>query len=632
MILPLKTKSLRLQNRLILYSTVLILVLMAIIIFLVEKRQSEIIQEESRKRGLAIAQNLASVSINALLTYNYVVLQQNGEKVALDEDIDYVIIHDKETKVAVYSRHDEKQGVILTDEVSQKALEARKPTVTAVSYGESGKRILDIAVPVFIKGSEEKWGTVRIGLSLERMYRQITRTRFNLLLLAFFAVILGILGSIFFARRITQPISRLVESTIAAARGNLEQAIDIRTGDEIEELGKNFHHMIRQILLHRMELETRLREITSLKAYTDNVLASMTNGLVTIDPEKRIVTLNQMAVRILARREEEMAGRNLEEVLGVSHPLSAMLTETLSEGEGLFLSERELKRGEETLWILASTSVLTDGEKKAIGALAIFQDITEMKGLEEKLRQADRLAALGTLSAGLAHEIKNPLSAIKTFVQLLPKKVENLSFMERFNVTVPREIERINQLVEDLLELTRTRKRPFVHVDVNQLILQVTDLHDEEMARKQIVFEDHLDRSLRGIHGDPDKLYRAFSNLIINALQAMPGGGRLSVSSRVEKSGSPRVKIAFRDTGIGMDEVTAKNIFNPFYTTKDKGVGLGMALAHKIMEDHRGSIEVTSEKGKGALVVLRTPCCKNLELPTRIGNPLSALLNFLNIP
>jgi signal transduction histidine kinase len=158
--------------------------------------------------------------------------------------------------------------------------------------------------------------------------------------------------------------------------------------------------------------------------------------------------------------------------------------------------------------------------------------------------------------------------------------------------------------------LTRTRKRAFVPVDVNQLILQVTDLHGEEMAKKQIVFEDHLDRSLPGIHGDPEKLYRAFSNLLINALQAMPGGGRLSVSSKVEKSDPTIVEIAFRDTGIGMDEITAKNIFNPFYTTKDKGVGLGMALAHKIMEDHRGSIEVTSEKGKGALVVLRIPVVK----------------------
>jgi signal transduction histidine kinase len=245
-----------------------------------------------------------------------------------------------------------------------------------------------------------------------------------------------------------------------------------------------------------------------------------------------------------------------------------------------------------------------------IGALVIFQDITEIKALEEKLRQADRLAALGTLSAGLAHEIKNPLSAIKTFVQLLPKKVENPSFMEKFSITVPREIDRINRLVEDLLELTRTRKQLFVPLDVNQLILQITDLHGAEMEKKRIVFEDRLDRAIPPVHGDSEKLYRAFSNLVINAIQAMPYGGALAISSAIENSNQPVVKIMFRDAGIGMDEVTTKNIFNPFFTTKDKGVGLGMALTYKIIEDHKGAVEVTSEKGKGTLITLRLPVVK----------------------
>ncbi len=154
---------------------------------------------------------------------------------------------------------------------------------------------MDISIPVYIKESQEKWGTIRIGLSLERMYSQILKTRLNLLLLGLFAIALGILGSIFFARRITQPISKLVRTTISAAEGNLEQIIDIQTRDEIEELGNNFNHMIQQIRLHRNELENRLREITSLKAYTDNILSSMTNGLITIDLEKKIPRVDILA-------------------------------------------------------------------------------------------------------------------------------------------------------------------------------------------------------------------------------------------------------------------------------------------------------------------------------------------------
>jgi two-component system sensor histidine kinase AtoS len=469
--------------------------------------------------------------------------------------------------------------------------------------------ILDIAIPVYIKESPEKWGTIRIGLSLERMSNQILRTRLNLLLLGLLAIVLGAFGSIVFSRRITQPISTLVERSISAAKGDLEQVIDIRTGDEIEELGRNFNQMIQQILLDRNELENRLREITSLKAYNDNVLSSMTNGLITIDLNRNIVTLNAIAEQILGKKREEVIGLSLEQSFGKNHPLSQIMADTLFLREGIFHSELEWRGSEEILWLIASTSLLTDGEGREIGALVIFQDITEIKSLEEKLRQADRLAALGTLSAGLAHEIKNPLSAIKTFVQLLPKKVESLSFMEKFNVTVPREIDRINQLVEDLLELTRKRVRSLVDVDVNRLILQIIDLHGEEMERRHIVFENHLNEALPPIRGDSETLYRAFSNLVINAIQAMPNGGSFHISSELDPVSSA-VKITFRDTGIGMDEETSKSLFNPFFTTKDKGVGLGMALVRKIIEDHRGTIEVMSKKGIGTTFVLGLPVAK----------------------
>jgi PAS domain S-box-containing protein len=600
-------KSIRLQTRLILYSIFLLLLLMAFVIVLVEQRQSETIQEEARKRGLSIARNLAAVSTNALLTYNYVALQQNAERVALEEDIVYVIIHDKENKVASYSQHDEKQGTLLTDEVSQAAVSANVPLIQSTLAEGKKARIFDISVPVYIKESGEKWGTTRIGLSLERMHGQISKTRLNLLTVGLFAILLGILGSIFFAKRITRPISKLVETTISASQGDLDRFIEIRTGDEIEELGRNFNHMIEQIRSHRNELENRLRQITSLKAYTDNILSSMTNGLITIDLEEKVVTLNEMAERILGKKREEMEGLPSKEALGDHHPLYRMMAETLSSEEAIFSPELDLKKEDTDLWLTASTSLLTDGEGCKIGALVIFQDITEIKALEERLRHADRLAAMGTLSAGLAHEIKNPLSAIKTFVQLLPRKSQNPSFMEKFHTTVPREIDRINLLVEDLLELTRRRTRPLVNLDVSPLIRQVIDLHGEEMGKKHISLENHIKGAAPFILGNPETLYRAFSNIVINSIQAMPDGGSLHISCEQDRT---HLKITFKDTGIGMDRETLKSLFNPFFTTKDKGAGLGMALTHKIVEDHRGTIEVTSDKGKGTTLTLKLPVVK----------------------
>jgi signal transduction histidine kinase len=177
----------------------------------------------------------------------------------------------------------------------------------------------------------------------------------------------------------------------------------------------------------------------------------------------------------------------------------------------------------------------------------------------------------------------------------------------KFKNTVPREIDRINQLVENLLELTRTRKHPMNALDVNQLITQVIDLHGEEMSKKHISFNDRLTRTIPLIKGDSETLYRAFSNLIINSIQAMTSGGTLFVSSGPEDSECSMVEIVIHDTGIGMDETTTKNLFNPFFTTKEKGVGLGMALTQKIIEDHHGTIEVQSEKGKGTTSTIRLP-------------------------
>lgn len=599
-------KSIRLQTRLILYSTLILLFVMALVILLVEKRQSETIQEEAQKRGITMARHLAALSTNALLTYNYIVLAQNAERVALEEDVLYVIIHDKEDKVAAYPRHDEKQGTTLTDEVSERAIRANTTLIQPILFGEKKTKALDISIPVYIKESQEKWGTIRIGLSLERMSGQIRKTRLNLLLLGGMAIVLGILGSIFFAKRITHPLSAFVGMTIAAAKGDLNQIIDIRTGDEIEELGKNFNYMIEQIRLHREELENQLRQISSLKAYTDNILSSMTNGLITVDSEMRIVTLNEKAQQILGKKKEDVIGAFTVHVFNDLHPLYEIMAETYEKERGVSHSEIEMKKDGESIWLTVSTSVLTDGVGKKMGVLAVFEDITEIKALEEKLRQADRLAALGTLSAGLAHEIKNPLSAIKTFVQLLPRKIQNPSFMEKFHATVPREIDRINQLVEDLLELTRKKKRTMMPLNVNALIHEVINLYDEEMKKRKIYLERHLDVTLPALEGDPETLYRAFSNLTINAIQAMPEGGLLAISSGYDSLFS-RIKITFRDTGIGMDEETLKNLFNPFFTTKDRGVGLGMALTHKIIEDHQGTIEVMSETGKGTTFIVNLP-------------------------
>jgi two-component system sensor histidine kinase AtoS len=254
--------------------------------------------------------------------------------------------------------------------------------------------------------------------------------------------------------------------------------------------------------------------------------------------------------------------------------------------------------------LILNTSFLRDTREAPIGTLLVFNDVTEMKEMEAHIRQTDRLAALGTLSAGLAHEIRNPLSAIKTFVQLLPKKLSSASFLDKFHVTVLRELNRINDLIESLLELARPPKMKYRTMQPTELLRQVTDLYRDELEQANISLSIQEKGPLPEIRADSEHLVRAFSNLVKNAKQAMPDGGALAITARTENDG---LYLQFSDTGVGMDHLTLENIFNPFFTTKDKGTGLGLAITHKIVQEHGGTIQASSTPGTGSTFTLTFP-------------------------
>ena len=415
-----------------------LLVLMAIVVLLVGNRSSKSIKQEVEARGLAVARSIAAVSTNALVTYNYITLEQNAEKASQGTDIVYVIILDKEKKVAAFSGHSGWQGNYLDDPVNVKALAATSQVIQSVFWQETGERVLDIAIPVFISGSDRKWGTVRVGLSLERMYWQIRRTQLVLVGIGTVALILGLIGASVMAGRITQPLAQVAEATVAAAEGDLSQRLDIHTKDEVEDLAKSFNTMISDISAQRVQLEQRMDEILELKAYNDIVLSSMSNGLITLDLESRVVSANGAAEFILGLEGKDWPGTSFFDLWPEDNPLVRLLVQCLESQTTCRNQEISLDTGEgEQRTLMVNTSFLEDGREETMGILIVINDITELKELEARMRQSDRLAALGTLSAGLAHEIRNPLSAIKTFVQLLPKRYQIQLFLISFRPQYP---------------------------------------------------------------------------------------------------------------------------------------------------------------------------------------------------
>ncbi len=610
-----------LQRRFFLSVATVIAGLTLIVLFIVGSRERKLIRGEAEKRALAMATNLAATSDTALRTYNYIALEQYAEKAAREADLAYVIFLDKEGRVAAFSGQDERQGAALGDPVSEAAQRATAPLVQETTWdppGGGGRQpILDVAVPVFFQESAEKWGTVRIGLSLASMQAELRRTQAVLLGVGAVALLLALGGVQLLVRRVTRPVEALADGARELAAGRVGLQLDIRTGDELEALAAAFNHMSAELAAKQAALVQNLALVDALRRYQDDILRSMDEGLLTVDLDGRVVTINRVGAELLGIPSERIAVRPaLDAVLPGGVALIRLIHRGLEEDEVVSHAEVEHEVGGRAVPLGVSTAPLRDPLGARLGLLVLFRDLTDLKALEARMRRADRLAALGTMSAGLAHEIKNPLAAIKTFVQLIPRKFDNEAFRDKFNVTVPRELDRVNGIVENLLELARSPRMSFSAVDVNGLVRRVLDLHSRQMEERRVDWDARLDPALPLARADGEYLIRALSNLVVNALEAMPGGGRLVVATAPAAgrtaAGGRAVEIRVADTGAGMDPQTVSQLFNPFFTTKAKGTGLGLALTHKIVEEHGGTISVQSGSGTGTLFVITLPVADSI--------------------
>jgi two-component system sensor histidine kinase HydH len=223
---------------------------------------------------------------------------------------------------------------------------------------------------------------------------------------------------------------------------------------------------------------------------------------------------------------------------------------------------------------------------------------------EEQLRRADRLSALGELSAGMAHEIRNPLGSIKGAVEILKDDYSPDEAKYEFIGILLKETDRLNRIVQEFLGFARPKLPEFQQADVNEAIESVLTLTAQEARKAGVTVEKRLDSSIGKRSLDAGMLKQAFLNLILNAVQAMPEGGTLTVESALV---GRTIVVKISDTGIGIPEENRKKLFSPFFTTKKNGTGLGLAITYRIIENHRGSIDVASEPGKGTTFTVRIP-------------------------
>jgi signal transduction histidine kinase len=290
----------------------------------------------------------------------------------------------------------------------------------------------------------------------------------------------------------------------------------------------------------------------------------------------------------------------------IARPIQAIMQGVAAVGRGDFGSRIEVVSGDE----LGQLS-------KAFNEMST--QLARVRDLEERLRRADRLAALGTMAAGIAHDIRNPLTSILIFSQLMSLHHDDPDVREKFNRVVPRELERVQAVIEDMMELARPATVHREPVSINELLTQVLELYEGQASGQSIKIAREYDQDLPLCMADRKRLHRCFSNIVSNAIQAMPSGGDLSLrtslasttllanSGHPDPRPEPVVQVAVSDTGQGIPADRLSRIFDPFFTTKEKGMGLGMAITHRIVEDHKGTIDVQSEEGLGTTFTVHLP-------------------------
>jgi two-component system, NtrC family, nitrogen regulation sensor histidine kinase GlnL len=354
-----------------------------------------------------------------------------------------------------------------------------------------------------------------------------------------------------------------------------------------------------------------------MDSYYANVVDSVGDGVIVLDNTGAVTHVNPAAEELAGISRRLARGALFSDIFRGEDALNEMVAKTVATG--MSFSDQEnivLKRHGRLTPVGASTSPLLSSSVERIGTIVLLRDLSNVRELEEAVRQADRLSSLGALAAGLAHEIKNPLGGIKGAAQLLEMEFpENEDLREYIRVML-KEVQRVNVIVEELLALASPGRLKPGKVNLHRVLSDIVLLQKQDTGGKNIAIQQYFDPSIPPILADESLLTQLFLNLIKNAIDAVGEEGVVKVTSRVladysmNQKGERRarmVAIDVADNGPGIPADVLENMFMPFFTTKSTGTGLGLAICQKIVSEHRGMIKVDSDPSRGTVFTVMLP-------------------------
>ena len=374
-----------------------------------------------------------------------------------------------------------------------------------------------------------------------------------------------------------------------------------------EQLEAQFESLTEKLEETNIDLQKRVEERDRVTNYLNNILDSMSGGVLVVDLNGEITHFNQEAEEITGYDQDHVMGYPYADIIGIADGRGLTAMHTLDTGERLMNKEKALRRADgQTIPLGFSTSLLRDEQGNVLGAVEVFNDLTEVKRLEAEVQRVNTLAALGEMAATVAHEIRNPLGGIAGYAGMLERDLASEDPNRRLVRRIIEGVGRLNRIVSSLLTYTRPLRLNTHPVNLIDLVEESTAFFeiDLERQRDDIEVSRQYEDSELICRIDPEQLQQVILNLLQNATQAMPEGGTLTIRVFAEKGCGI---FCIGDTGIGMEPEICDKLFTPFFTTKEDGTGLGLVTSKKIVEAHNGHIHVDSQPNMGTQFYVNLP-------------------------
>ncbi|MBN1273085.1 MAG: GAF domain-containing protein [Candidatus Aminicenantes bacterium] len=352
------------------------------------------------------------------------------------------------------------------------------------------------------------------------------------------------------------------------------------------------------------QVHLRAQELERLKDYSENIIENLTVGIAVLDQRGKITAWNRVLEETFFLKKDEVLNKGLIEVIGEKNFTAIFPSDTQQDYRLLSEIPLDLPFGGKKIFDIAKTPLL-DNTMTPFGTIVVFEDITEKFSLQQQLLTSEKLASIGLLSAGVAHEINTPLTGISSYVQILQKKIED-SQHYRILEKIETQTERVARIVKNLLNFARNPSDSYFHqIDLKNSLNEIVSLIDYKLKNMNIKLQLNLE-PIEAIWAQGERLQQVFINIILNAIDAMPGGGTLTIELTQSENNAV---ILIKDTGTGIKPQHLSHIFDPFFTTKGlgKGTGLGLSISYAVIKEHEGHVVVDSEVGKGTQFAIYIP-------------------------